>query len=323
MIRRIGMLARLHLLVVTVVTGLLLLGPETGEAAGCGPDVDEARWQTAQVEGTPARLRDYLELCPNGRHAGQARARLAHASEPWEPELVTVQGGCFLMGSGKDDSAREKDERQHEVCVKNFEIARFEVTFDEYDRFVAATGREPPYDEGWGRGRQPVINVSWEDAVAYTRWLSRATGRSYRLPTEAEWEFACRSGGKPERYCGADRANPYGCYADNCRGRAHLVGSRPANGLGIHDMSGNVGEWTCSSYDPRYRGSETKCAKPGDKGSRTGRGGSWLDAEEYLRAASRDGGHTKFRAITLGFRLARDADPCLRLAGKPTVGGSC
>ena len=85
-------------------------------------------------------------------------------------------------------------------------------------------------------------------------------------------------------------------------------------------MSGNVGEWTCSFYDPRYRGSEQRCAKPGDGGSRVGRGGSWLDAEEYLRAASRDGGHTKFRAITLGFRLARDADPCLRLAGKPPTG---
>jgi formylglycine-generating enzyme required for sulfatase activity len=312
----------LRLAVLTLLGGLLVLSllPSAAMAAGCGPDVDEARWRTAQVEGTPARLRDYLQACPNGRHAGQARARLAHVSEPWEPEMVVVRGGCFLMGSAKGDPASDRDERQHEVCVKDFEIARYEVTFDEYDRFVAATGREAPFDEGWGRGQQPVINVTWEDATAYTQWLSRTTGRGYRLPTEAEWEYACRSGGQPQRYCGADRANPLGCYADNCRGRAHLVGSRPANGLGIHDMSGNVGEWTCSFYDPRYRGSEQRCAKPGDGGSRVGRGGSWLDAEEYLRAASRAGGHTKFRAITLGFRLARAADPCLRLAGKPPTG---
>ncbi len=294
-----------------------LLSVPSVALAACGPDVDDARWQTAQVEGTPARLRDYLAACPNGRHAARARARLGRAGEPAQPEMVAVRGGCFQMGSAKDDPASDRDERQHKVCVKDFEIARYEVTFDEYDRFVAATGREPPFDEGWGRGQQPVINVSWEDATAYAQWLSRTTGKGYRLPTEAEWEYACRGGGQPQRYCGADRANPLGCYADNCRGRAHPVGSRPANALGIHDMSGNVGEWTCSVYDPRYRGSEQHCAKPGQGGSRVGRGGSWLDAESYLRAASRDGGHAKFRAITFGFRLARDAEPCLRLAGTP------
>ncbi|MDX1593575.1 MAG: SUMF1/EgtB/PvdO family nonheme iron enzyme [Gammaproteobacteria bacterium] len=236
---------------------------------------------------------------------------------------MAIEGGCFLMGSAASDAQRDPDERRHEVCVDDFEIARYEVTFDEYDRFAAATGREPPYDEGWGRGRQPVINVSWEDATAYAQWLSKATGRIYRLPTEAEWEYACRSGGQAQRYCGAQRANPYGCYADNCRGRAHQVGGRPPNALGIHDMSGNVGEWTCSTYDPRYRGSEARCAGPHEDGARVGRGGSWLDEEHYLRAASRDGNHKRFRAITLGFRLARDGGPCLRLAGTAPASDAC
>ena len=94
-------------LMAPVMALCLLFSVPSGAAAACGPDVDEARWQTAQVEGTPARLRDYLTACPNGRHAGQARARLAHASEPWEPEMVTVRGGCYLMGSPKGDPDSE------------------------------------------------------------------------------------------------------------------------------------------------------------------------------------------------------------------------
>ncbi len=311
-----------RLVVPLFALGLLLsaLGPDPARADACTSGADEARWRGAQIEAPPPRPRDDLAACPGGRHAGQARGRLERAGGALEPEMIPVRGGCFQMGSPRGDPASDADERQHEVCVKDFEIARYEVSFEEYDRFVAASGGQPPFDEGWGRGRQPVINVSWEEATAYAKWLSRATGRNYRLPTEAEWEYACRSGGQPQRYCGADRVNPLGCYANNCRGRAHPVGSRPANGLGIHDMSGNVGEWTCSSYDPRYRGSEQRCARPGEGGSRVGRGGSWLDAEEYLRSASRDGGHVKFRAITLGFRLARDAGPCLRLAGEPQKG---
>ena len=302
---------------------LAWIPPSAAHAAGCTPEVDAARWQMAEVEGTPARLQSYLAACPNGRHAASARARLASGLEPLEPELVHLRGGCFRMGSPATERPRDTDEREHQACVDDFAIGRFEVTFDEFDRFVAATGREAPYDEGWGRGRQPVINVSWEEAVAYARWLAQRTGRAYRLPTEAEWEFACRSGGQAQRFCGAERVNPLGCYADNCQGRAHPVGSRPANGLGIHDMSGNVGEWTCSAYDPRYRGSEKACARTGEPGSVVGRGGSWLDAEEYLRAASRDGSHKAFRAITLGFRLVLESGPCQRLADANGPPGTC
>jgi formylglycine-generating enzyme required for sulfatase activity len=171
----------LRLAVLTLLGGLLVLSllPSAAMAAGCGPDVDEARWQTAQVEGTPARLRDYLQACPNGRHAGQARARLAHVSEPWEPEMVVVRGGCFLMGSAKGDPASDRDERQHEVCVKDFEIARYEVTFDEYDRFVAATGREsrlPPAD----RGRVGVRLSQRRSAAALLRCRPRQPARLLR-----------------------------------------------------------------------------------------------------------------------------------------------
>jgi formylglycine-generating enzyme required for sulfatase activity len=248
-------------------------------------------------------------LLPVAAPADAARAARQALDSSLEPSLVAVRGGCFVMGTPEHDPAREFDERRHEVCVQDFLIGRHEVTFAEYDRFAASTGRPLPSDEGWGRGRQPVINVSWEEATAFAAWLSRTTGKGYRLPTEAEWEYACRGGGREQRFCGADEPNPLACYADNCRGRAHPVGSRPANTLGIHDMSGNVGEWTCSAYDKGYRGGETRCVPPGSvrpDATLVARGGSWLDDPRYVRGSSRDGGYHAFRAVTLGFRLVME-----------------
>ncbi|HEY5790211.1 MAG TPA: formylglycine-generating enzyme family protein [Gammaproteobacteria bacterium] len=285
---------------------LALLGLAGQARANCDPAADQVRWQRVEAAGTVARLSEYLAACPQGRHVTEVRSRLRALERVPLPELVAVRGGCFEMGSAAGEPGRDADEHRHRVCVGDFRIGRFEVTFDEYDRFVAATGRDAPHDEGWGRGRQPVINVSWEEAVAYAEWLSDVSGRRFRLPTEAEWEYACTGGGKPLRFCGADQANPLGCYADNCRGRAHPVGGRPPNDLGIHDMSGNVGEWTCSAYDAAYAGGEQRCAKPSDARLRVGRGGSWLDSPDYLRTASRDGGYTAFRAVTLGFRLVEE-----------------
>ena len=113
------------------------------------------------------------------------------------PDMVDIEAGCFLMGSPKSEAGRYGDERWHRVCVEAFSMGKYEVTFAEYDRFAEATGRARPDDEGWGRGRRPIINVSWHDATAYARWLSEETGRAYRLPTEAEWEYAARDGGRP------------------------------------------------------------------------------------------------------------------------------
>jgi len=287
--------------VVLILVGLLGL---VGEAAArCDPQMDAVQWRRVEDAGTPNRLQAYLVKCPGGRHVDEARTRLRGLVRAPLPELVDMRGGCFVMGSAAEESGRDFDERQHRVCLDPYRIGRYEVTFEEFDRFVAATGRDAPHDEGWGRGRQPAINVSWEEAGAYAEWLSDLSGQDFRLPTEAQWEFACRGGGPGQRFCGAEQPNPLACYADNCRGRAHPVGSRPPNVLGIHDMSGNVGEWTCSAYDKGYGGAETRCASPTDKRLRVGRGGSWLDAPNYLRAASRDGGYAKFRAVTLGFRL--------------------
>ena len=115
---------------------------------------------------------------------------------PFEPEMVTIPAGRFLMGSPPDEPERlDPEGPQHLIEVPAFELGRYAVTFDEWDACVAAGGcTHKPEDNGWGRGRRPVINVSWDDAQTYVRWLSRVTGKTYRLPSEAEWEYACRAG---------------------------------------------------------------------------------------------------------------------------------
>ena len=113
---------------------------------------------------------------------------------PYEPEMVEIPGGRFRMGCVSGRGCVDGEHPVHEVRLEGFELSRYEVTFEEYDLFTDAAGRERAVDEGWGRGRRPVINVSWADAVAYAKWLSAETGRRYRLPSEAEWEYAARSG---------------------------------------------------------------------------------------------------------------------------------
>ena len=231
------------------------------------------------------------------------------------PEMVRIEGGCFRMGSPESETGRNDDERWHRVCVDAFSIGKHEVTFAEYDRFAEATGRSRPDDEGWGRERRPVINVSWHDATAYARWLSGETGRWYRLPTEAEWAYAAWAGSTTAYPWGnsvGNRANCNGCgsrwdgrsWWDGKRTTAP-VGSFEANAWGLHDTVGNVWEWTCSEYDKGYGGAEQRCAS-GSAGRRVFRGGPWIDLLWRVRSANRAGGDSGSRRSFLGFRLAQD-----------------
>ncbi|MCP3897296.1 SUMF1/EgtB/PvdO family nonheme iron enzyme, partial [Moraxella sp.] len=175
------------------------------------------------------------------------------------PEMVRIPAGRFRMGDIQGGG--DGDEKPvHRVSVSEFAMGRYEVTFAEYDKFAQATGRKKPDDEGWGRGNRPVINVSWDDAVAYAKWLSQQTGKQYRLPTEAEWEYAARAGTETQYWwgneIGQNRAVCDACGSRWDNKQTAPVGSFAANPFSLYDTVGNVWEWTCSEYEDKYSGKE-------------------------------------------------------------------
>lgn len=216
-----------------------------------------------------------------------------------------ISGNSFQMG-GNDADAYDWEKPVHTVRLGEFYMSKYEVTFSEYDKFCEATKREKPSDEGWGRGSRPVINVSWDDAVAYCSWLSRTTGKTYRLPTEAEWEYAAR-GGSSDKYSGSSDIAKVGWYRDNSGNKTHPVGEKSANGYGLHDMSGNVWEW-CSDWFGSYVGNSTSNPTLNPTGATSGsyrvlRGGSWLFNARYTRCADRSSSNPVYRSNFLGFRV--------------------
>jgi formylglycine-generating enzyme required for sulfatase activity len=212
------------------------------------------------------------------------------------------------MGSSDCAPNSNSDEcPQHPVTIQPFWMGRYEVTFDEYSAFVLDMDRvEMPHDQNWGRGTRPVINVRWNEAKAYAKWLKKVTGQPFRLPTEAEWEYAARSGGKPEKYAGGDNLDKLGWYSGNSNGTTQPVGQKLANGLGIYDMSGNVWEWCQDWYDGEYyKNSPDKNPRgPATGAFRVVRGGSWNGVARYCRSAYRRG--------------PRPKGTCIRLASDPT-----
>jgi len=226
--------------------------------------------------------------------------------QPYEPELVQVPGGKFLMGSPAGEEGRDSDETQHEVKVKGFKIAKTEVTQAQWE---AVMGSNPSYFKG---ADLPVENVSWNDAMEYIAKLNAKTGKNYRLPSEAEWEYACRGGEthakEAQRYCGGNDLESLGWYKSNSSSQPHPVGTKGANKLRLFDMSGNVLEWTASDYDEKYNGGELTSnnnAKNTD-GQRGIRGGSWSSEPWNARAALRNWNAPGNRSLNLGLRLAQD-----------------
>ena len=245
------------------------------------------------------------------------------------PEMVSVPAGKFLMGSPENEESRVRWEGPvREVIIpRAFAMGRHEVTFEQWEACVAAGGcQHRPGDEGWGRGRRPVIHVSWLDAKEYVAWLGRKTGKAYRLPSEAEWEYAARAGTTTARYWGpaADAGCAHANLADvmvrefhpqwvvaNCRdGHAFTapVGSYGPNPFGLHDMLGNVMEWVEDCWRPDYANA------PKDGGAwvtpgctdRVLRGGAWDDRPRDGRSASRYRNDAGERTYHYGIRVVRD-----------------
>jgi formylglycine-generating enzyme required for sulfatase activity len=236
------------------------------------------------------------------------------------PEMVVVPAGSFTMGSPPSEPGRSPEEGpQHMVTIaRPFAVGRFGVTFDEWDACVADGGCNgyKPSDEGWGRGRRPVINISWDDAQAYVAWLSKKTGKSYRLLSGAEYEYAMRAGTQTVypwgNSVGTNNANCHACGSQWDAKQTAPVGSFAANGFGLHDMPGNVREWSEDCYHDTYSGAPSDGSpwiEGGNCYHRVVRGGSFLLAPAFLRSASRYWFTSDYRLRYLGFRVARTLAP--------------
>ncbi|MFO1434729.1 MAG: SUMF1/EgtB/PvdO family nonheme iron enzyme [Candidatus Competibacteraceae bacterium] len=269
------------------------------------------------------------------------------------PKMRVIPAGTFLMGSPDGETGRDKeDEKQHQVDIdKAFAIGKYEVTVGQFKKFVEMTNYQTEAEEANGcyswTGSEwkqdiskswknpgflqddsyPVVCGSWNDAMAYVDWLSGQTGEKYRLPTEAEWEYAARAGTTTARYWGDDPDK--GCAFANgadqtlkkefkwtnssvmdCQdGYAYTapVGKFKPNAFGLYDMLGNVWEWTCSEYKTVYSGAEKDCiADKNSNNLRVLRGGSWYTVPKWLRGAARGWHFPHDRSDYRGFRLARD-----------------
>ena len=246
------------------------------------------------------------------------------------PQMVVLPTGSFSMGTASGGDSDERPVRMVNISQR-IAMGRYEVTFADYERFVNAADyaefvarfvaeahRTRPVndDRGWGRGAQPVINVNWNEAQAYAAWLSAQTGKTYRLPTEAEWEYAARAGTSTlYRWgdaIGDNRANCRGCGSgDNTQ--TAPVGSFATNAFGLFDMHGNVWEWVQDCYINTYTGAPSDgSARTTGCGSTTSavvRRGSWVSSPWGLRSANRFRGSPSSRGSILGFRLVQELNP--------------
>lgn len=233
------------------------------------------------------------------------------------PEMMMIPAGNFVMGSPDDEKSRANNEGpQHRVTfARPFAVGRFAVTLEEWDECVADGGCNgySPSDGGWGRGRRPVIYVSWNDAKTYVHWLSHKTGKAYRLLTEAEREYVTRAGTATPYWWGAAISRQQANYYDGAgsgredRQQTLPVDSFQPNPWGLYQVHGNVWEWTEDCYHDDYRGapSDGSAWTSGDCGNRVIRGGSWTDLPENLRASSRASASAGDWDGLEGFRVAR------------------
>lgn len=309
------------------------------------PDaVEQGFWDTIKSSSSAADFQAYLDAYPNGPYASEARSslqRLGALASPTKPqaptvtntpvppvspvpptstirdcsqcpELVLIPSGNFNMGSTE---VFPFEGPVHQVSIrKPFYIGKYEVTYDEWDACVMDRGcTYRPDDAGAGRGRRPVTDVDWNDAKIYAAWLSQKTGKTYRLPTESEWEYAARGATTSSypwgRSVDKDRANCAGCTSEPHNGTIQ-VGSFKPNAFGLYDMAGNAAEWVEDCWTEGYRGTPTDGSASAKQGcpERVLRGGSFNNDPKYLRSAARFRYDFNVRYQANGFRVVREKD---------------
>ena len=236
------------------------------------------------------------------------------------PEMIVVPAGEFMMGSPTTENGRYDDEGpQHGVSiVAPFAVSKFDVTFADWDACAGVGGCSQEgraNDAGWGRGTRPVIYVSSDDAQQYVAWLSRMTGKAYRLLSESEWEYAARAGSTTTFYwgdaIGKENGNCNGCGSQWDGRQTSPVGSFKPNAFGLYDMAGNVWQWVQDCYHDNYRGAPTDGSAriTGDCSRRVMRGGAWLNIPQDLRSAYRNSNPPGDRGYIVGFRVGRMLTP--------------
>ena len=240
--------------------------------------------------------------------SSESKHQRTEAAGETEDNMVYIKGGCFDMGNIFGDVRAEGDEKPvHTVCVDDFYLGKTEVTQKQWTDII---GYNPAKFKG---GNCPVERISWNDVQDFIKKLNKATGMNYRLPTEAEWEYAARNGGGKEKWAGADKESELDEYAwyysNSARDGTHAVAGKKPNGLGLYDMMGNVWEWCSDWYDRNYY--ENSPAKnpqgPSDGLTRVLRGGCWRSKPNHLRTVDRNDFDPDIKKFaTTGFRLARD-----------------
>ncbi len=270
------------------------------------------------------RLKQEIYLLANVRALTAAQERALKPGDSFKectdcPEMVVAPAGRFTMGS-PEGQGNDSERPQHQVTIaRPFGVAKFEATFDEWDACVAyGDCAQHVSDRKWGRGRRPVINVTWDDAQTYVKWLSRITGKDYRLLSEAEYEYAARAGTETKYPWGDDieldgkaMADCWNCGSQWDGKQTAPVGSFAANRFGLFDMVGNVWEWTEDCWIGNYQGAPANGSPwtSGDCDKRVVRGGSWIIGPDALPSAIRLTIYTDLRYYDLGFRVARTLTP--------------
>jgi formylglycine-generating enzyme required for sulfatase activity/serine/threonine protein kinase len=266
-----------------------------------------------RVKLTAAGYQEKIETIEVGSGDNNVRVTLTRkALNVPLPKMVAITGGSFQMGS---DIGESNEKPVHIVNIQSFRISQSEITFTQWDACVDAGGCSyKPHDEGWSRGNRPVINVSYTDITGeFIPWLNNITGNSYRLPSEAEWEYAARAG-RTSRYSWGYTINcsqaRYGYLSGECKKRQNTdrVKSFLANPFSLYDMHGNVWEWTMDCWNESYNAAPKngEAWTKGDCSQRVLRGGSWLSRPDALRSAYRFRNSTTVRNNDLGFRLVQD-----------------
>ncbi|MBF0310396.1 MAG: SUMF1/EgtB/PvdO family nonheme iron enzyme [Magnetococcales bacterium] len=237
---------------------------------------------------------------------GERNALPTHVDSRTRIAFVSLPGGCFTMGDATEPADRMP---AHEVCVESFWMSSHEVTRGAWREFMGATGktggpvlRRKADDDSW-----PVDSVTFDEAAEFIKRLNESSHERFRLPTEAEWEYACRAGAQ-SRYCGGDDPGEVAWYRDNSEGVSHPVKQKKPNAFGLYDMSGNVWEWTADWYQKDYYASAVKHNPkgPGGGAMRVIRGGAWLGEPTFMEASRRFGFEPHRRLNLVGFRLVRE-----------------